>query len=198
MTAQRRFARVGDDDDGPYDKNFPGKKVIADGGKVSVRLALTDARPDWMQLPRRAVFDARSHQPRFAVVDASDAHVMAAAEARQAYIARLSDAWKTPSVAPTSGAPSAGESARDAYVRRISSAWKTPPGSVSAPDDDDPNPVEAPRRRWLSPGATPGSDAATATKDAAVADRDVSYNGYIDRLTTAWKRPYGPILGGRR
>ena len=40
--------------------------------------------------------------------------------------------------------------------------------------------VEAQRRRWN--GESP-------TKDAALADRDVSYNEYIHRLTTAWKRP---------
>jgi hypothetical protein len=83
-----------------------------------------------------------------------------------------------------------GQSPRDQYIARLTNAWKTPPGSVSGPDDDDddPNAVEAQRRRWLSPGATPGSDAATATKDAAVADRDQAYGEYLDRISNAWRR----------
>jgi hypothetical protein len=94
-------------------------------------------------------------------------------------------------------------SERDKYIARISNAWRTsgpyawsepsprmmgPQASPGNPSNGG-NPIEAQRQRWLKPGATPGSDAATATKDAAVADRDVAYIEYIHRLTTAWKRP---------
>ena len=79
-----------------------------------------------------------------------------------------------------------GESPRDAYIRRVSNAWKTLPDLPARDPDDDDDPkaaaiaVEAQRRRW---------NAESPTKDAALADRDVSYNEYIHRLTTAWKRP---------
>jgi hypothetical protein len=154
---------------------------------------------------RRPVFDARNHQPHFAdVTDASlrDAR-LAAHDAREAMIARLSDAWKVqPGGAggePLTTAPGAEpggddddvESARDRYIAGLQNAYKTPMGQA-APDDGD-NDIEALRQQWLSPGATPGPGAGyrdarpavsqeTATKDAADA-----YAEYVDRISGAWR-----------
>ena len=75
---------------------------------------------------------------------------------------------------------------RDAYIRRLSNAWKSLPDLPARDPDDDDDPraaataVEAQRRRW---------NAESPAKDAALADRDVAYDEYIHRLTTAWKRP---------
>jgi hypothetical protein len=193
---------------------------------------LTDSAPQ-----RRALYDANAHRPHYAVVDASDPRVRAAAEARDAWIRGLQDAYRTPVGQPASAvavakpqSPDNGNGdddddddgdddpeglaarARDEYIARISNAYKTsgpyawaaaPPAlmaSTASPrnpsnggPDDDPKAaataVEAQRRRW---------NAESPVKDAAVADRDVSYDEYIHRLTTAWKRPYGPIRGRRR
>jgi hypothetical protein len=68
----------------------------------------------------------------------------------------------------------------------VSNAWKRLPDRPARDPDDDDDPkaaataVEAQRRRW---------NAESPVKDAALADRDASYNEYIHRLTTAWKRP---------
>ena len=78
---QRRFANLDDDDD-LYDPAYPGLKVVRDGGRIRVPIQLTDGMPpEWMRPPRRPVFDASAHRPRFAVVDASDPHVQAAERA---------------------------------------------------------------------------------------------------------------------
>ena len=38
---RRRFDD--EDDDGPYDKRYPGRKVVADGGRVRVPVMLTES-----------------------------------------------------------------------------------------------------------------------------------------------------------
>ena len=209
MAALKR--RVDDDavfDDTLYDRRYYPRKVFKDGKGLRVPIALTDGMPDWMP-PRRPLFEAtpssdnaRHHRPRFA--DLTDARLQdglkQAAEARQAYIARISDAWRTmgggTGGAAHTTAPSADEpgendddlSPRDQYIARISNAWRTPPGQ-----DVSDNPIEAQRRRWLSPGATPGNDAAHArprsaptAKDAA-ADRDAAYAEYVARISNGWR-----------
>jgi hypothetical protein len=193
----RRVVDVDDGDDPDlYDPKYLGRKVFRDGCGPRVRLMLTDAAPR----PRPVLFDASAHRPHYAVVDRADPHVRAAEAAYEARNAYLRDAWRTPSVAPTTGAPEADqpdddEDPRDAYIRRVSNAWRTPPDLPARDPDDGDDPkaaataVEAQRRRW---------NAESPAKDAAVADRDVSYDEYIHRLTTAWKRPYGPIRGRRR
>jgi hypothetical protein len=97
--SQRRFAANLDDEDsdGPYDPRYPGRKVVADGGRVRVPVMLTDGMPDWASRSRPALYDASHHRPRSAVIDAADPHVR---EAERAYAERnafLQDAWKTPS-----------------------------------------------------------------------------------------------------
>jgi hypothetical protein len=201
---KRRF----DDDDlsdadgnGPYDKRFPGQRVIADGGRVRVPIVLTDGMPpEWMRPPRCALFDARHHRPHYAVVDRADPHVKAAERAYADHNAYLRDAWKTMgggtggqahTTAPPADQPDEDDddlSPRDRYILEISNAYKmgAPYGGNGA--GGDPTQVEAQRRRWLSPGATPGSDAVTATKDAAVADRDQAYGEYLDRISNGWRR----------
>jgi hypothetical protein len=145
------------------------------------------SRPLAPDMPSSRYFDASRHRPHYVAIG-DEALKDARRRAEDAYEARnvwLQDAWRGPgSTAPPD--PREGESPRDAYIRRLGEAWKTPPGSVSAPDDDDhPNPVEAQRRRWLSPGATPGT-----TKDAAISDRaaaDEAYRNYVDRIANAWR-----------
>ena len=196
--------RSHDDDDAfdaeVFDPKYYPKRVYRDGKGPTVRLMLTDAR-DANGVPpsRPALYDARNHRPRFAVL--GDAELQdarrRAAEARQEYIARICDAWRGPGNPPPPLRD--GQSPRDQYIARIKNAWKTPPGSVSGPDDDDddPNPIEAQRRRWLSPGATPGPgpgyhDARPAvsrkmaTGDAAAA-RDLGYYEYVNRISNAWR-----------
>ena len=71
----------------------------------------------------------------------------------------------------TGAAAIAGESPRDAYIRRLSNAWKPLPDlpARDPDDDDDPNAaataVEAQRRRWNA--EIPGKDAALADRDTA-------------------------------
>jgi hypothetical protein len=93
VTQQRRAA-LDDDDDGPYDKRYPGRKVVADGGRVRVPMHLTDGRPDWMP----ALFDASNHRPHQVRVlgDAEMRDARAASEASyQARNAYLRDAYRT-------------------------------------------------------------------------------------------------------
>lgn len=97
-TARRRLDD--DDEDGPFDRRYPGKRVIADGGKVRVPVFLTDGMPpDTRAAMSRGpmLFDASKHRPHYAVVDASDPNVRAAERARDEYVRQLQDAWKTPS-----------------------------------------------------------------------------------------------------
>ena len=110
---QRRFANLDDDDfdDTLYDRRYYPKRVFKDGCGPRVRLMMTDAAPG----PRRPLFDARHHQPHFA--DLTDARLQdglkQAAEARDAWIGGLQDAWKTPTGgaggAPVTTAPGADE-----------------------------------------------------------------------------------------
>jgi hypothetical protein len=188
--ARRRFDDEDDlydsDGNGPYDKRYPGRRVIADKGRVTVPILLTDAMPPAYRaaISRRPLYDANAHRPHFAVVDASDPHVRAAEAAYHEHNKWLQDAWRGKGNPPPPLKD--GESPRDAYIRRLSNAWKALPDLPARDPDDDDDPkaaataVEAQRRRW---------NAESPTKDAALADRDVAYNEYIHRLTTAWKRP---------
>jgi hypothetical protein len=116
----RRSARFDDEDFDAelYDPAYFPRKVVRDGGRVRVPLALTDGMPDRTP-PGRAVFDARNDRPRFAVL--GDAELQdarrRAAEARQEDIARICNAWRGPG-AELAPPPMPGETARDAYVRR--------------------------------------------------------------------------------
>ena len=118
------------------------------------------------------------------MVDAADRHVSGAGTADHEHNKWLQDAWRGKGNPPPPLKD--GESPRAAYIRRLSNAWKPQPDLPARDPDDDDDPkaaasaVEAQRRRW---------NAESPTKDAALADRDVSYNEYIHRLTTAWKRP---------
>jgi hypothetical protein len=180
-----------DEDLNDFDPAFFPKKVFKDGRGPRVRLTLTDAAPP------RAVFDARNHQPRYAVVDRGDPHVRAAEAAYADHNAYLRDAWRGKDNSPPPDLKD-GESSRDAYVRRLQNAYRTPIGQ--APDDDDhADDIERLRQAWLSPGAQPGpgpgyGDARpavsreTATKDAAAADRDQAYAEYVARIENGWRR----------
>lgn len=191
VLARRRFDDddlYDDDGNGPYDKRYPGQRVIADGGKVRVPVYLTDGRP-----PRRALFDANPNRLHYAVVDASDPHVRAAEAAYHERNKWLQDAWRGKGNPPPPLKD--GESPRDAYIRRLSNAWKPQPDLPARDPDDDDDPkaaataVEAQRRRW---------NAEIPAKDAALADRDVAYGEYLDYVQNAWKRPCGVVAGGRR
>lgn len=73
------------------------------------------------------------HRPGFVDASPSAAAAQAAAQAREAYIRRISDAWRhnTPAAAaaPPPAAPAgvqqdAAQAAREAYIRRTSTAWR--------------------------------------------------------------------------
>ena len=198
---QRRFARMHDDDlfddegNGPYDKRYPGQRVIADKGRVGVPIQLTDGMPDWMP-PRRPTFDASQHRPhQIAVPDSAelrDARRLADA-AYDARSVQLENAWRGKGDPPPPPLRD-GESPRDAYIRRLGNAWKALPDLPARDPDDDDDPkaaataVEAQRRRW---------NAEIPAKDAALADRDIAYGEYLDYLQNAWKRPCGVVAGGK-
>jgi hypothetical protein len=158
-----------DDDGKPYDKRFPGRRVVADGGRVRVPIMLSDAAPGSAQ----SLLEMRDARQR-------------ADDARQAYITRISDAWKTQPLGtggePITTAPEDDDEAlspRDQYIARLSGAYRTPIGQDG--DGGAAADVEAQQRSWASPGARPG-----AAKDAAP-DLD-AYRGYVERITNGWKR----------
>jgi hypothetical protein len=183
VAVMRRSTRNLDDDDlfddegnGPYDKRYPGQRVIADKGRVRVPILLTDGMPNWMPPKRRQLYDASAHRPHYAVVDQADPHVR---DAERAYYERskmLQDAWRGPANPPPPDDEDDGDlSPRDRYTRNLQTAYRRPIGNGNGADA-----IEAQRRRW---------NAEIPAKDAAIADRDVAYDEYIHRLTTAWKRP---------
>ena len=172
--------RIDDDDEdiNDFDPAYFPRKVYKDGKGPRVRLMLTDAAPP---APRAALYDANHHRPRAAVVDAADPHVR---DAERAYYDRskwLQDAWKTPSgqMQPPPDDDDDDDdgdlSPRDRYIQNLQTAYRTPIGNGNGADA-----VEAQRRNW---------NAESPAKDAALADRDIAYDEYIHRLTTAWKRP---------
>jgi hypothetical protein len=169
-----------------FDPKFFPKKVYKDGRGPRVTLMLTDAVPPASR--------HRSH--RSTVLDSAELRDarQRAEDAYQANKAWLQDAWRGPGsrLAPP---PREGESPRDAWIRQMSNAWRTAPGQD--PDNNDPNPVEAQRRRWLSPGATPGPGpsygdsrpaASRETATDAAAARDQAYREYVDRISDGWRR----------
>jgi hypothetical protein len=163
------MTRLNDDDD--FDPAYLPRRVFKDGRGMRVRLALTDAAPGLA--PSFVLNDTEMRDAR-----------QRAEDARQAYITRISDAWKTQPLGtggePITTAPEDDDEAlspRDQYIARISRAYRTPigqDGDGGAADD-----IEAQRVRWSSPGAKPGT-----TKDAAP-DLD-AYRGYVERIT--WRR----------
>jgi hypothetical protein len=199
VTQRRRFNDDADDANGPYDPRYPGKRVVADGGRVRVRLHLTDGRPDWMPPTRTALFDARNHRPRSAGL--SDVAAYAAfADARNA---NLRDAYRQMGGATGTGgaarttAPPADHpgdddetmTPRDRYIKRMQTAYRTSPGQDP---DDDADAIERQREAWSSPGATPGVGTGYGDS-AALADAEkalqTSRAAYLDRITNAWRRP---------
>jgi hypothetical protein len=178
---QRRRAALDDDSSDLYDPRYPGKKVIADQGRVSVPLYLTDSHPNWTPPTRSAaLFDyARDayrnyyYQPHFFVGDSADPLA-----AERAYLDAYLDDDET--MTP-----------RDRYIKRLQNAYRTPPGRDP---DDDADAVERQRKTWTgeSPvAAKPGFGDARPrqTNDAAVADRDQAHRDYLDRITNAWRLP---------
>jgi hypothetical protein len=176
-----------------HDPAFYPRLVYRDGKGPRVRLMMTDAAPP----SRPALYDRAAHRPRYAVVDAADPAVIEAERAFRERNDYLRDAWRTQASgtggAPHTTAPGADDdddakdvdAERAAYIDRISNAYKA--GSYGG-GNGDANAIEGQRRRWLSPGATPGSDAAMVTKDAAVADRDQAYGEYLNRICNGWRR----------
>ena len=173
------YARRLDDDDvfdaELYDPAYSPRKVFRDGKGPTVRLALTDLAP-----PRRALIDANAHRPHYAVVDASDPHVRAAEAAYHEHNKWLQDAWRGKGNPPPPLKD--GESPRDAYIRRLSNAWKPQPDLPAGDPDDDDDPkaaataVEAQRRRWNA--EIPAKDAALADRDVAYGE----YLDYVQNV----------------
>ena len=190
VAVMRRSTRNLDDDDDVfdgeiYDPRYYPRKVIRDGKGIRVPTLLTDGMPEWMPPKRRQLYDASHHRPHFA--DLTDASLQdglrKAHEARDAWVRGLQDAWKTPSGQMQQPPDNDHDdddgdlSPRDRYIQNLQTAYRTPIGQASPSGADA---IEAQRRRW---------NAEIPAKDAALADRDIAYNEYIHRLTTAWKRP---------
>ena len=138
MTVLARSRRVDDEDEdiNDFDPAYFPRKVYKDGRGPRVRLMLTDSAPP----SRRALFDARNHQPHFAVVDAADPQVRAAERAYYDRSKWLQDAWRNPSGAmqtpPDNGngngsdpdddddPDAVAEASRQAYIDHISNQWR--------------------------------------------------------------------------
>jgi hypothetical protein len=190
MTVLARSRRVDDEDEdiNDFDPAYFPRKVYKDGRGPRVRLMLTDGAPP--PRSRAALYDASHHRPHFA--DLTDASLQdglrKAAEARDAWVRGLQDAWRTPSgqMQPPPNNDDDDDdgdlSPRDRYIQNLQTAYRTPIGNGA-------DAVEAQRRRW---------NAESPAKDAALADRDIAYGEYLDYLQNAWKRPCGVIAGGRR
>jgi hypothetical protein len=180
-----------------------GKRVYRDGRGPRVPMMLTDGQPpEWMRTLRRPVLDARQHQPHFAdVTDASlkDAR-LAAHDAREAYIGRLTDAWRTmpggPGGSPHTTAPGAPEpddddtmSPRDRYIAGLANAYRwTPGGDPTA----SANAVQSQYVSQLSPGARPGGGYgdAVVSRETMRDHRDAAETAYREmcaRLSSAWR-----------
>jgi hypothetical protein len=189
MRHERRFLDDEDEDINDFDPAYFPRKVYKDGRGPRVRLMLTDAAPP----QRRQLYDASHHRPHFAdLTDASlEDGLRKAAEARDAWIRGLQDAWKTPSgqMQQPPGPRTSGSnddddddgdlSPRDRYIQNLQTAYRTPIGQAGPSGADA---IEAQRRRW---------NAEIPAKDAALADRDIAYGEYLDYLQNAWKRPCG-------
>ena len=192
MRHERRFLDDEDEDINDFDPAYFPRKVYKDGRGPRVRLMLTDGMPDWMPPKRRQLYDASHHRPHFA--DLTDARLQdglrKAAEARDAWVRGLQDAWKTPSgqmQPPPDNSDDDDDdlSPRDRYIENLQGAYRRPIGGNGNGADA----IEAQRRRW---------NAESPTKDAALADRDIAYGEYLDYLQNAWKRPCGVVARGRR
>ena len=129
-----------DDGNGPYDKRYPGQRVIGDRGRVRVPIMLSDAMPPEyraamsMSLQRN---DAARHRPHQLVSDSAELRD-AEREAARAYDERndfLRDAWRSPSNPSPPDHDDDGLSPRDQYVERITSAWRAPPRRNDPSDD---------------------------------------------------------------
>lgn len=180
MRHERRFVDDEDEDINDFDPAYFPRKVYKDGRGPRVRLMLTDSAPP----QRRQLYDASHHRPHFA--DLTDASLQdglhKAAEARDAWVRGLQEAWKQPSgqmQPPPDDEDDDDLSPRDRYIQNLQTAYRTPIGQASPSGADA---VEALRRRW---------NAESPAKDAALADRDIAYGEYLDYLQNAWKRPCG-------
>ena len=182
----RRFANLDDEDVlDDFDPAYFPKRVYKDGRGPRVRLMLTDAAPSSlndasMHRPHQIVATDS--------VELRDAE-RAARAAYDERSSRLENSWRGPAT-PMLPPLRDGQSARDAYIKRITSAWRTPtgrngPAEVSASTASD---IAALQRRWASPGATPGPGRRPA-QDAAAgrAEADQAYAEYCARLQSAWK-----------
>jgi hypothetical protein len=100
-------------------------------------------------------------------------------------------------------AQAAARRSRDAYVKRLTDAWRTPPWRPGAPARDaaEPSihsPPEELLRRHLQPAPLPHSDPGAAMAHhlsgpgpgegaAAQRERDAAYARYVNKLESAWK-----------
>jgi hypothetical protein len=204
---RRAMRNLDDEDINDFDPAFFPKRVYRDGRGPKVSLMLTDSMPPDYRAAisrRRPVFDARNHQPHFAVVrdDAAHRRAVDAYEDRNKW---LQDAWKSPSgqmqQAPDNGSNGDDEddddlSPRDAYIQRLQGAYRTPIGNGNGADA-----IEAQRRRWTREDGGGGRAPMSVTfgqhapakfpaKDAAAgrALADAAYREYCDRISNGWRK----------
>jgi hypothetical protein len=164
-----RRSRVDDDDDDSlYDPEWlaRGKKVVRDGGVVRTSIMLMDGVPN----PRPMLNDASMHRPhQVGVVDSAERRLADAAyEERNV---QLENAWRGPAT-PLLLALKDGQSPRDAYIERVTNAWRTPTGRNDPADDVEalqkrwasPGATPGPGRRPTQ-DAAPRSDANQAYEE---------------------------------
>lgn len=95
---------------------FLDAEVAPEGHGVRVPSFLIDGVP---QTTHATLFDASAHRPGFRYVDDSTARTSHAN-----MIARQRQAWRT-TITDDDGAPADSSSAREAYIERMSNAWRT-------------------------------------------------------------------------
>lgn len=151
-----------DDGNGPYDKRYPGQRVIADRGRVRVPVQLTDGMPpEYRAAMSHRVADGFAHRPHY--IEARDSVELRDAEraAARAYDARsayLENAWRGPAT-PMLPLLRDGEDARADWIRRQGEAWKSPPSCLPKG-----NPFETRARLPLSGDVPDTIQAVTARK----------------------------------
>jgi hypothetical protein len=165
MVAALRRSRVDDDDlHDDFDPAYFPRRVYRDGRGPTVRLMLTDAAP--------SANDAhRPHQVGVVDgVELRDAE-RAARAAYDERSFRLENSWRGPAT-PMLPPLRDGQSARDAYIERVTNAWRAPPRRNDPADDVEalqrrwasPGATPGPGRRPAQ-DAGPSSDADQAYEE---------------------------------
>jgi hypothetical protein len=204
-----------EDGNGPYDRKYPGKRVIADQGRVRVPVMLTDSASRRVPLMDSRSYrltdrQAAMHRPHEATAVLSDADIRAARSptehARAEWIRRMADEWSHPIGGLPRSVPNGegngddedyddngsngddrteAEKARDQWIDRTSRAWSEPWRGAAA----GPSPSDR-----YGKGNDPARAANAVerqrrgwTAEDAAADKEAAYREYCVRVSNAWK-----------